>query len=97
LTEEHLDRFDIEVEVDLRKEIRAKYSELFRSELGRQVLTDILRNCEFGSFLHPDNSVRFVWHNVAVTILKEAGMMGSDVMDQVVNALCNVYPEEMTK
>ncbi len=77
---------------DPRKDIRAKYRALFDSPIGREVLRDILINAEFGSILHPENYIKFMWHNIAITILKECGMIGPDLMDQVVNGFCNVIP-----
>jgi hypothetical protein len=75
-----------------REGIQDKYRALFDSPIGREVLRDILQNCEFGSILHPENYIKFMWHNIAVTILKECGMIGPDLMDQVVNGFCNVIP-----
>lgn len=84
--------YDFETQDDPRKEIRAKYRALFTSPMGREVLQDILQNSEFGSILHPENYIKFMWHNVAITILKECGMIGPDLMDQVVDGFCNVVP-----
>ncbi len=88
------DKFDYEIRTDARKDIRIKYRELFSSPMGREVLTDILSNCEFGSILHPENTVKLMWHNAAIVILKECGMVGRELMDQVVDAFCHVIPKD---
>lgn len=93
--DEHLDQFDFEVKTKgPRDDIRAKYREVFASPLGRKVLEDILENAEFGSMLHPDNDVKFIWHNLATLILRECGMIGPGQMDQVVTGFCNVFPKK---
>ncbi len=95
MPDSNLDKFEYERELaqDPRKGIRFKYRELFSSELGRQVLTDFLENAEFGSILHPEDTVRLMWHNAAISILRECGMIGPGLMDQLVDAFCSVYKE----
>lgn len=93
MTGEILDKFDFETQEDPRKDIRAKYRELFTSILGRQVLADILESCYFGSVLDP-NTTQVMWYNSAIRILQECGMIGPGLYDQVADVLCHVVPKE---
>jgi hypothetical protein len=74
-------------------ETRAKYRLLFRQGIGRDVLTDILSLCHFGSTLDPDNKVQIAEYNVGIAILGRCGMLGDAVtLGDVARALCNVTP-----
>ncbi len=95
MPDSNLDKFSYEQELaqDPRKAIRFKYRELFSSELGREVLADLLEQAEFGTIIHPQNEVKLMWHNAAICILRECGMVGEGLMDQLVDALCSVHKE----
>ena len=74
-------------------ELIAKYRAVFlESQLGRDVLADILSTCHFGCTLDPDNTVQVSEYNVGIAILHKCGIFGKGTMDDVLRALSGVSP-----
>lgn len=67
------------------------------SEIGKDVLGDILRICDFGCTLAPDNQGQVAKHNVGITVLSKCGVFGKGTLPQVLNAFAAVMPEEEEK
>lgn len=79
-------------------EIRAKYRQVFlHSQLGKDVLADILKLCKFGCSLDPENLVQVSEYNVGVAILHRLGILAEDTLEDVVRALASIVPLEKTK
>jgi hypothetical protein len=57
------------------REMRDKYRALFFSQVGRDVLSDILVTCHFFGTLDPGNPVQIAEYNVAVVIAAKAGIL----------------------
>ena len=75
------------------EDVGSKYRYVFSSSMGREVLSDILTKCHFGSTLDPDNKAQIGELNIGILILAECGILGPDTKMDVVNALCNVLPK----
>ncbi len=67
---------------------------LFGSEMGKEVLGDILTMCRFGATLDPDNQAMVAEHNVGTVILMNCGVFAPKTGMQVINALTAVMPEK---
>ena len=77
------------------EELQGKYRAVFlNSQLGRDVLEDILRVCHFGRSLDPDNTVQVSEYNVGLMILFKCGVFdwGRGTFPDVVRALSSVQP-----
>lgn len=83
-------KFDFEVDrakaEKLSAALTAKYQFLFSTDIGREVLKDILVNfCNFGCFL-ADEKQRVEW-NVGMNILLRLGAYAPDNLDRALGAL----------
>jgi len=96
-----MDEIEIQIENAKRykKEIRNKYSMLFREGIGREVLADILHNCHFpgttGSIyesLDPNNKELIGRYNVGLEIAEKAGILQS-IGVHVLGLKSKVVPE----
>jgi hypothetical protein len=75
-------------------DMTAKYRELFlKTNLGREVLADILQMCHFGETLDPENMVRVSEYNVGVAVLHKCGILAEDTLEDVTRALANITPK----
>lgn len=75
-----------------------KYRAVFlSSDIGKEVLGDILTVCEFGCTLVPSDQGRIGKHNVGVMILGKCGVFGKGTLPQVLNAFAAVMPEKEEK
>ena len=57
------------------REMRDKYRALFTSQVGREVIADILMTCHFCGTLDPENAAMIAEYNVGVTIAAKAGIL----------------------
>jgi hypothetical protein len=75
---------------DDKADIKAKYRVLFGSEIGQEVLSDILINfCNFGCFL--DSDKERIEYNVGINILSRMKVFTSQVNKKdIITALYNV-------
>ena len=75
---------------DDKADIKAKYRVLFGSEIGQEVLSDILINfCNFGCFL--DGEKERIEYNVGVNILSRLKVFTSQVNKKdIIQSLFNV-------
>lgn len=70
-----------------------KYRLVFMgSEIGLEVLGDILGDCHFGESLATE--VEMNEHNVGVAILNKCGVFGENTLSQVLNAFTAVSPKQ---
>lgn len=70
-----------------------KYRQVFfGSDMGKEVLEDILTMCKFGTTLDPDNAAMVAEHNVGTVILVNCGIFAPKNGAQVINALSAVMP-----
>lgn len=67
---------------------------LLGSEMGLEVLGDILLMCGFGCTIDPDNPAAVAEHNVGVVILNNCGIFGTNTLPQVLKAFTAVTPEQ---
>lgn len=75
-------------EVD--EELTDKYRLLFMSDVGAEVLADILVNfCHFGAYVPPENQAAVGQHNVGMAILSRLGTFNAG-KKPVVTALLGV-------
>ncbi len=75
-----------------------KYRHIFfNSDMGKEVLEDILTMCRFGTTLDPDNPAMVAEHNVGTVILTNCGVFAPKTGAQVINALTAVMPEQNTE
>jgi hypothetical protein len=71
-----------------------KYRHVFLgSDIGKEVLGDILQVCHFGCTLDPDNKVQVSEYNVATHILSKCGIFAPGTLKDVMNALASVMPD----
>ena len=77
-------------EVEPDRELKQKYRHIFiNSEMGREVLRDILLSfCHYGQFLEY-NQAQIAEHNVGVSILIRCGIMDGDNIANSLNGLFN--------
>lgn len=77
-------------EIEPDKELKQKYRHiLINSEMGREVLRDILLAfCHYGQFLEY-NQAQIAEHNVGVSILIRCGIMDGDNIENSLNGLFN--------
>ncbi len=75
-----------------KSDLRPKYRLLFLTEIGREVLADILVTlCHFGLYLDPEDKAQIGQYNVGVSILSRIGIFSTAVeAREMVNALLNV-------
>ena len=66
---------------------------LLGSEMGLEVLGDILSMCHLGVPLDSDNPQSIGEHNVGVVILNKCGIFGTNTLPQVLKAFTAVTPE----
>lgn len=76
------------------KDRQDKYRAVFLSPMGREVLGDILMECEFGCCLTPTDPGQIGKYNVAVLILAKLGIFGKGTLPQVLEAFTAVMPEK---
>jgi hypothetical protein len=77
------------------EDARDKYHRLFfSSEIGKEVLDDILTHCFFGCTLDPANPAMIARHNVGTFILSRCGVFAEGTAPQVLNALASVVPKQ---
>lgn len=76
---------------DKEKEITNQYRHIFLgSQMGMQVLADILDMCYFGSTLDPENKVEISRYNLGISILVRCGVFLGVTQFEVVNALAGI-------
>jgi len=73
-------------------ELQLKYRAVFMSEIGREVLSDILMQCHFGVTLDPDNKVQVAEYNVGMVLLERCGIFRHNTRRDVIGALCSITP-----
>lgn len=77
------------------KEVTDKYRAVFfGSPMGLEVLGDILNDCHYGSTLDMENPHQIAEYNVGVVILAKCGVLGGEVMQDVVRALSTIMPTQ---
>ncbi|MCK5504221.1 MAG: hypothetical protein KAJ10_03620 [Thermodesulfovibrionia bacterium] len=67
---------------------------LMGSEMGLEVLGDILQSCHLGLPLDSDNPQSVGEYNVGVVILNKCGIFGTNTLPQVLKAFTAVTPEQ---
>jgi hypothetical protein len=72
--------------------LQDKYRAVLLGPMGRDVLTDILAMCHFGSTLDFENKAQISEYNVGIAILAKCGIFLPDNFEDVVRALCSVQP-----
>lgn len=77
--------------MDLVDKYRAVF---FGSEIGKEVLGDILNICHLGCSLTPDNPAMTAEHNVGTIILSNCGVFSEGTASQVINAFAAVVPDK---
>lgn len=87
MTEEYFEGLKSE---DTNLDIKAKYRILFDSDIGREVLSDILINfCNFGCFI--DSDKERIEYNVGINILSRLKVFTSQVNKKdIIDSLYNV-------
>ncbi len=80
-----------EAQIDPDEQLKQKYRHIFiNSEMGREVLRDILLTfCHYGQFLE-FNQKAIADHNVGVSILIRCGVLDGDNIEKSLNGLFNV-------
>lgn len=86
--------FDIPVDDAQVKfnEISSKYKNLFFSQYGMDVLSDILFECHFGCMLNHLNPQEIGEYNIGVAILIKCGILAEDTRRRVIMSLVNYVP-----
>jgi hypothetical protein len=75
-------------------DLTEKYRSVFGTEMGREVLVDILTMTHFGETLNADNPHRVMEYNVGVAIMAKMGIFSPGTKMQVVRALASVVPNQ---
>lgn len=70
------------------EKLTAKYRLTFiESEIGTNVLIDILDACHFGCTLDPDNKVQVAEYNVGTVILAKCGIYGPGKSKEAIKSM----------
>jgi len=81
-------KFDFEEKTEVDTQISNRYRHLFLgSQMGMQVLADILDMCYFGSSLDAENKVEIARYNLGISILVKCGIFEGVSQFEIVNAL----------
>ena len=76
-----MDYFQLDQDEKAQKQVqdlKEKYNLVFKSEVGREVLADILINfCNFGSYLDSENKEEIGQYNVGIKILGRMNVFSS--------------------
>ena len=82
-------KFDFEEKTENKDaQISNRYRHLFLgSQMGMQVLADILDMCYFGSSLDVENKVEIARYNLGISILVKCGIFEGVSQFEIVNAL----------
>jgi hypothetical protein len=84
------DSFKLNEAVDRAQQLRDKYRFVFGTELGSQVLSDILKMCHFAMKVDPDNKNEIIAHNLAVEILAKCGVYDGDNFEKVIRNILGI-------
>lgn len=80
-------------------ELTAKYRQVFKNQIGKDVLADILKMTHFGATLNSANPQQIGEYNVGIAILAKMGILSPETKEDVIRALQTVTPKikEATK
>ena len=67
----------------------------FGSDMGKEVLGDILSSCHFLESL--SNEASMDEHNVGTLILNKCGVTGTGTLPQLINAFVNIVPNQKSE
>lgn len=77
-----------------RRQLQAKYRQVFGTGYGPEVLTDILSECHFAEDADPENPSQIGAQNLGLKILYKIGTFSSGNRLDVTMALLGVVPKE---
>lgn len=75
-------------------ELTAKYRTVFESQIGKDVLADLLKNAHFGETLNWENPGMIAEYNFGVVILASMGIYSRETREDVIRALLTVTPQD---